>query len=184
MKPLSFLLLTALILQVVLPGYAQKSLQRSDDVFIVEMLLPKGEKIGKQKVRLRFAPESLLVETKEGVLLKQLAYAEIKAATYSYASQPRLKESVAVTAAGVALGSSMAIMAATPLLPLVAIVGGIKLAKLRGRSHWLTVQASTDYAVLHLNNNNRRLIMAALETHTQVKVELAPDEKLTRRKNE
>lgn len=184
MQPLRFLLITALVLQAVLPVRAQESLQRGADVFTVELLLPQGEKIGKQKVRLRFAPQHLQVETKDGVLLRQLAYAEIKGATYSYASQPRLKESVAVTAAGVALGSSLAVLSVTPLLPLAAIFGGMRLARLRGRSHWLTVQASTDYAVLRLNNDNRRLITAALETHTQVKVELVPDEKLTRRKIE
>jgi hypothetical protein len=180
MKPLSFLLMIALILPTVLTCRAQESPQRGGDVFTVEMLLPKGEKVEKQKVRLRFAPENLLVETKDGALLKQLAYAEAKAATYSYASQPRLKESVAVTAAGVALGSSLAVLSVTPLLPLVAIIGGLRLARLKGRSHWLTVQASTDYVVLRLNNENRRLITAALETHTQVKVELAPEENLIR----
>lgn len=184
MKLARVLLIAVLLLQSWLPCWAQELTPRREDVFTVELLTPQGEKIERKKVRLRFAAESAQLETLDGVRLKQLPYAEIKAVTYSYANQPRAKESVAVTAAGVALGSSVAVLSVTPLLPLVIIIGGFRLAKLKGRSHWLTVQGSTDYAVLRLSKDNQRLITTAIETYTNVKVEVAPEGKKSRRNNQ
>lgn len=173
MKGLRTFLTVALLVHLTLPGYAQAV--SVDEVFTAEMLLPRGEKIERQKVRLHFLTERLLIENENGEDLKSWAYAEVKAADYSYTKHPRWREGVALTATGLLLGSSLAVLAVTPLLPFVAIIGGIKLAKSKGRSHWLTIRTAEDYAVLRLNKQSQRLILAALETHSNVKVEILPD---------
>ena len=175
MKVLRTLLAVALLWHLVIPGFAQVAPAQKDEVFTAEIHLPKGEKIERQKVRLHFLTEQLLIETEQGEVLKSLAYTTIKAADYSYTKHPRWRAGVALTTTGVLLGSSLAVLGVTPLLPFVAIVGGIKLAKSKGRSHWLTIRTTEDYAVLRLNKQNQRLILAALETHSQVKVEILPD---------
>lgn len=173
MKSLRTFLAVALLFHLVIPGFAQTT--RADEVFTAEMLLPKGEKIAKQKVRLHFLTDRLLIESENGEDIKSLIYTEVKAGDYSYTKHPRWREGAALTATGLLLGSSLAVLAVTPLLPLVAIFGGIKLAKSKGRSHWLTIRTAEDYAVLRLNKQSQRLILAALETHSQVKVEILPD---------
>jgi hypothetical protein len=175
MKVLRTFLAVILLVHLVVPGFAQAALERKDEVFAAEILLPKGEKIARQKVRLHFLTDRLLIESENGEDLKSLAYTEVKAADYSYTKHPRWREGVALTATGLLLGSSLAVLAVTPLLPFVAIIGGIKLAKSKGRSHWLTVRTAEDYAVLRLNKQSQRLILTALETHSQVKVEILPD---------
>ena len=177
MKNRSTFLVGVLFFHLLAPGLAQtaRAPQGKDEVFAAEMLLQRGEKIEKQNVRLQFLPERLLVKSAQGAELKSLAYADIKAADYSYTKQPRWREGVAVTAAGVALGASLAVLSVTPLLPIVAIVAGFKLARSKGRSHWLTIRTAEDYAVLCLNKQSWRLVVAALETHSQVKVEILPD---------
>ncbi|MBI1764800.1 MAG: hypothetical protein HYR56_25600 [Acidobacteria bacterium] len=173
MKSLRICLALALWFHSIAPGFAQAA--REVDVFAAEIYLPRGEKIEKQKVRLHFLPERLLIKNEHGEDLKSLAYADLKAADYAYGKQPRWKEGMALTATGLLLGSSLAVLAVTPLLPLVAIIGGIKLAKSKGRSHWLTVRTADDYAVLRLNKQSQRLVIAAFEMHSQVKVEILPD---------
>jgi hypothetical protein len=169
----TFLAVALLLFHLIIPGFAQTT--PADEVFTAEMLLPRGQKIEKQKVRLQFLPERLLIKRENSEDLKSLAYAEIKAADYSYTKHPRWRQGVALTATGLLLGSSLAVLAVTPLLPFVAIFGGIKLAKSKGRSHWLTIRTAEDYAVLRLNKQSQRLILAALETHSNVKVEILPE---------
>ena len=48
---------------------------------------------------------------------------------------------------------------------------------MKGKKHWLTIRTQNDYAVLHLDKNDYRLILTAFETRSGVKVEVLPEEK-------
>ena len=77
-------------------------------------------------------------------------------AEYSYSKNPRWKT-------GLGLGAASILF---PPLLLVAIPLGFT----KHRRHWLTFQSNTDYAVLKLSKNNRKLIIPTFDTKTGIKV--------------
>lgn len=124
----------------------------------VGMMVVGSEKAREENVVLSLEETQLIVLNKESLSqLKALPYKEIKAAEYSYSKAPRWKSA---GVAAVAIG-----------------VLAVPLFFLKGKKHWLTVHTATDYAVLHLDKNDYRLIITAFETRSGVKVEVLPDEK-------
>lgn len=123
----------------------------------IELLVPEGEKIREKNVRLRFTADALQIETTgDGQIYKTFKYDEIKGAEYSYTKNPRWKT-------GLGLGAASVLF---PPLFLIAIPLGFS----KHRRHWLTVKTETDFAVLKLSKNNRKLVLPAFETKTGVTV--------------
>jgi len=151
---LSAVLLTALILNSVLPSFAQEGVQVYDKV---ELLVPVGEKINERGVRLRFLADELQIEaTADKTILKTFKYADIEDAEYSYTKNPRWKS-------GLGLGAASILF---PPLLFIAIPLGFS----KHRRHWLTIKTKTDFAVLKLSKGNRKLVLPAFETKTGVPV--------------
>ena len=123
----------------------------------VQLMIPNGDKVREESVRVRFLDETVQIETVAGgKVLKTFKYSDIKSAEYSYSKNPRWKT-------GLGLG------AASILFPPLLFVA-IPLGFTKHRRHWLTFQSDTDYAVLKLSKSNRKLIIPAFETKTGVKV--------------
>lgn len=181
MKPIAFALVFALCCQSVC--LAQTEPRQSAEVVQfsnASLLVPKKQSVGQMPVVLRFAGDALVIESRKTQdALKQLAYAEIKSAEYSYSRHPRWKEGVgasvvSVAALGVWIGAAAAV---PPLAVLVGIPLFIKVAKTRNRVHWLTIKTESDFAVLRLDKDNYKLILPLLETRARVKVETIKTEK-------
>jgi hypothetical protein len=102
-------------------------------------------------VIVRYEPSALvIVDKKSGEATKTFPYADMKGAEYSYAKSPRWKTAIFVS-------------------PLFLFTSGKK--------HWFLVQGPGDYALLHLDKSNYRLILAAFEARTGLKVETVADTK-------
>jgi hypothetical protein len=117
-----------------------------------KLTIQKGEKSDEVDVSLRFAEDRLqLVTTKKGgESLKDLPYSECKSAEYSYSKSPRWKSALIVS----------------PLLFLSS-----------GKKHWFMVKTANDYALLHLDKGNYKLVLAEFETRTGLKVEAEGESK-------
>lgn len=110
-----------------------------------------GDKTKESDVIVRYDPSSLAIMGKNsGQTIKTFPYGEIRGGEYSYAKSPRWKTALFVS-------------------PLFLFTSGKK--------HWFLVQGSGDYALLHLDKSNYRLILAAFESRTGLKVETVTDTK-------
>jgi hypothetical protein len=160
---ISAVLLAAFMLNAFLPVMAQQS--GGTDVFEkVELLVPGGDKVSEKSVRLRFLADELRIEAiSDGKILKAFKYREIRDAEYSYSKNPRWKT-------GLGLGAAAILF---PPLLLIAIPIGFS----KHRRHWLTVKTDSDYAVLKLSKNNRKLILPAFETKSGIFVNGAGENK-------
>ncbi|MEK6285830.1 MAG: hypothetical protein AABO57_08835 [Acidobacteriota bacterium] len=159
MQSIALVLVMVLTFMSVPPSMGQEQAAKGPDVFQnVEMLVPHGNKADQTPVRLRFEETHLMIESrKEGSILKNFTYSEIKSAEYTYSKHPRWK-------AGVGAAIAVGIFA----LPLFFM---------KGRKHWLTVKTDKDYAVLRLDKNNYKVILPAFETRSGVKVETLGEDK-------
>jgi hypothetical protein len=102
-------------------------------------------------VIVRYEPNALvIVDKKTAEATKTFPYAEMKGAEYSYSKNPRWKTAIFVS-------------------PLFLFTSGKK--------HWFLVQGESDYALLHLDKSNYRLILAAFEARTGLKIETVADTK-------
>jgi hypothetical protein len=79
---------------------------------------------------------------------KEMAFADVKVADYSYAKKPMLSGGGAV---------------ATALL--VGFIFALPFLFIKKKKHWMTVQTEKDFAVIKLGDNNHRQIVAEFETH-------------------
>ena len=109
------------------------------------------DKTRESDVIVRYEPAALVIVDKgSGAAAKTFPYAELKSAEYSYAKNPRWKTAIFVS-------------------PLFLFTSGKK--------HWFLVQGDGDYALLHLDKSNYRLILAAFEARTGLNVETVADAK-------
>lgn len=109
------------------------------------------DKTRESDVIVRYDSTALVIaDKKSGDATKTFAYADLKGAEYSYAKSPRWKTAIFVS-------------------PLFLFTSGKK--------HWFLVQGTGDYALLHLDKSNYRLILAAFEARTGLKVETVADTK-------
>lgn len=159
----AWLLAAALVFGPAARGAAQTAGPQRPEVFEkVEMVFLSGDDAETVRVRLRLDADALVVESpKTGAVLKRLAYADIKAAEYSYSKHPRWKAG-AGTAAGALLFAP---------LTLLALPVAIPLAFSKSKRHWLTVRTGQDYAVFRLGKEARKLIIPAFEVRAGVTVE-------------
>jgi hypothetical protein len=100
---------------------------------------------------LRFDGDSFdVVAKKSKQTIKSYAYPDIKSIEYSYAKSPRWKTALFVS-------------------PFFLFTSGKK--------HWLLTQGPDDFAMLRLDKNNYKMILATLESKTGKQVETVGDEK-------
>ena len=124
----------------------------------VDLLVPKGDKSDEKSVRLLFDGDTLVIDADKGEkIYKSFPYSSIKSAEYSYSSQPRWKTAIGAT---ILLG-----------------VFALPLFFMKGKKHWLTIKTANDFAILHLDKNNYKIILPTFETSTGKKVETVADEK-------
>ena len=118
----------------------------------IHYLISTGEKAKEVKGRLVLTDDSIQVHGyRGGGVVQEILYADVKAATYSKSKHPRWKSGL-ITAA--ALG-----------------VFAIPVFFMKGKKHWITVQAEGEHAALRLSKKNYSLILAAFESKTGVGVE-------------
>jgi hypothetical protein len=91
---------------------------------------------------------------------KELAYADVKSADYSYSKKPILSMGGAV---------------ATAIL--ISLLVAIPLLFVKKKKHWMTVQTGSEYVVLKLGDRNWRQIRAEFETHGVKVVEVKEEKK-------
>ncbi|MGQ0762036.1 MAG: hypothetical protein ACT4OT_08470 [Acidobacteriota bacterium] len=134
------------------PGSAPKTFKN------VELLVPKGDKSESKSVRLLFDGRAVIIDADRGEkIYKQFPYNSIVSAEYSYSTSPRWKTAVG---AAVLIG-----------------VFALPIFFMKSKKHWLTVKTSNDFAILHLDKDNYRMILATVETTTGTKVETVADKK-------
>jgi hypothetical protein len=115
------------------------------------MMMASGDKTKEVDVIFRFGEQKMqLINTKVRESYKDLAYADCKSAEYSYSKSPRWKSGLLVS----------------PFLFLSS-----------GKKHWFMVKTANDYALLHLDKSNYKMILAEFETRTGVKVETEGEDK-------
>jgi hypothetical protein len=118
-----------------------------------KLTVPNGDKTKEVDVTVRFSDQKMQFVKGDGdkrESLKDLQYAECKSAEYSYSKSPRWKSGLLVS----------------PFLFMSS-----------GKKHWFMVKTGTDYALLHLDKGNYKLILAEFETRTGVKVEAEGENK-------
>jgi hypothetical protein len=127
-----------------------QSEQQSYNTFRVKMLVRTDTKWQQQDAVLKFESDRMVLRSvKDDVNLQVIPYSELKTAEYTY-TRGRRKSSVALGLAGNVF--------ALPLL----------MKKIE--KHWLTVESEGSRAILDLDKNNYKFIMAAFETNTGRKV--------------
>lgn len=118
----------------------------------VHYLVSTGGKPVEVKAQLVFADGSIQVQgNRDGGVLQELSYADIQAATYSKSKHPRWKAGLAVA--------------------LAINVFALPVFFMKSKKHWLTMQGEGQHAVFRLSKKNYHLVIAAVESHTGVKVD-------------
>lgn len=175
MKITSLILIVAVTLNVFPKVYAQDKPANIPEVFEkVELLVMNGQRVKKLPVRLTLEEKSLVVESKDSAdKLKSFGYEAVKSVEYSFSRHPRWKAGLGVGSVGVALGGGL--LAAGSYTGLFILLfspsAGWALGKTKSRRHWLAVKTKDDYAVLRLDKNDYKYLLAAIETRTSLKVE-------------
>lgn len=118
----------------------------------IDLLVPKGDKSESKSVRLLFDRGNFILDGDRGEkIYKQFPYAQIVSGEYSYSTSPRWKEAV---------GAALLIgVFAVPIL------------FMKSKKHWLTVKTANDFAILRLDKDNYKMVLATFETSTGRKVE-------------
>jgi hypothetical protein len=147
MKILSTLLVAALLCVSTPFAFARSNAAS----YKVEMLVTKGDDTKEEGSTLTFSENSLRVASKKNAsIAKEFNYKDVKSADYSFSKKPMWKT-----------GAVSALFIGVFALPIFFM---------KSKSHWLTVRTEKDYAILKLEGDNHRQILAELETHG-VKVE-------------
>jgi hypothetical protein len=117
----------------------------------IKALVPDGSKSKDVEALLSLEGEAMVVRSKDnGALLKMLPYQTIAAATYVDSRKPRWKDDPALAA-----------------VPSGFAGGGFFL---KSSKHWLTLQTSSDFIILRLDDKNVVPLIKALEARSGLKV--------------
>ena len=142
------IMVTAIAILIVCEALAQSTPQAFPGA---KLNLQVGEKKKEIDATLRYDPSDfVVVDKKSEVAVKTFSYANIKNAEYSYSKSPRWKSAILVS----------------PLFLLSS-----------GKKHWFMVKTDDDYAVIQLDKNNYKLVLAAFETKAGKKVDTLEDKK-------
>jgi hypothetical protein len=115
----------------------------------------QGDKTADIDARLQYGSDALVIAKSNSTpqkpaILKTLKYSDITGAEYTFGKSPRVSAAVFV--------SPFFLMNSS-------------------KSHWLTVKAAGDYALLRLDKSNYKLVLAELEKRSGVKVESIGEDK-------
>lgn len=148
--------ITTMFLCLVLLAVTTPFALANNPTYEVEMLVTKGDDTKEEDSRIIFGESSFKVFSKKtGAQLKEINYADIQAAEYSYSKKPMWKT-----------GLVTAVFIGVLALPIFFM---------KSKAHWLTVRSEKDFAVLKLEKDNYRQIQAEFQTR-QVKVETVTEE--------
>jgi hypothetical protein len=118
-----------------------------------KLTVADGDKSEEVDVTVRFSADKMQIVKGDGdkrVSLKDLPYAACKSAEYSYSKSPRWKSALLIS----------------PFLFMSS-----------GKKHWLMVKTADDYALMHLDKGNYKLVLAELETRTGLTVQAEGESK-------
>ena len=164
MKPITSAFLSAILLINVLTAPGASAQRRPESYRNIEMIEAAGDRVRETDIRVEFRESSMaLVSATSGSLIKEMNYADITSAEYSYTKNPRWKT-------GLGLGAAAFVF---PPLFLVAIPIGFT----KHRRHWVTVRTENDFAVLKVGKGIRKVFMPAFETHAAVRIKALGDDK-------
>lgn len=141
----------SLALVVCLLAAASAFAQTAPKRFEVELVVNRGEKSVETDADLVIEENSFKIvpdKSEYAAQSKEFAYADIKAADYSFAKKPMLSGGGAV---------------ATALL--VSVFIAVPLLFVKKKRHWLAVRSEKEYAIIKLGSDNHRQIAAELKTH-------------------
>ena len=156
------LLLTVCLLTVTTPFILAQT--ASSSAFRVETLVSDGKKSREVKSTLSFLETSFKTsDRKTGAIIKELNYADVKAADYSFARKPLVS-------------TTQAVVGTILLGPLFLVTLFIK-----KKQHWLSVRTESDYAVMKLNKDDFRQIMNEFEIRKVTVTTVNEDEKAEKR---
>lgn len=124
----------------------------------INLLVPKGDKSENKSVRLLFDGSGMIIDADRGEkIYKQFPYESIVSAEYSYSTKPRWKTAVAAT---VLIG-----------------VFALPIFFMKSKQHWLTIKTANDFAILRLDKDNYKIVLATFDTTTGKRVETVADAK-------
>lgn len=138
-------------------AYAQTAAKNYE----VELVVPQGKKSVETDAVLAINEKTFSVTPDKQSFkssAKELAFADLKTADYSYSKKPMLSGGGAV---------ATAILLGVFVLPFLFM---------KKKNHWLTVQTADQFSVIKLGERNHRAIVAEFETHG-VKVNTVTEEK-------
>jgi hypothetical protein len=116
-----------------------------------KLTISSGDKTKEVDVVLRFGMDKMqFINADKRESFKDFAYADCKAAEYSYSKSPRWKSGLLIS----------------PFLFMSS-----------GKKHWFMVKSARDYALVHLDKGNYKLVLAEFETRTGLKVEAEGENK-------
>ena len=144
-------LLIGIVAVLALPVSSSLHAQAGEAFGKAELSLQVGDKTKAVDVSINYQESALVIVDKNtGQALKTLLYSEIKGGEYSFGKSPRWKTAIFVS-------------------PLFLFTSGKK--------HWFLVQGASDYALLHLDKSNYKMVLASFETKTGKKVEAVGETK-------
>jgi len=118
----------------------------------VKLVVTDGDKVKEHDVQFKLEDGLVsAISTRTPSVSKSMPFRAVVSATYSQSKHPRWKEGIGV-----------------------AVVAGVFSAPLffmKSTKHWLTLQSKDDYFVLHLDKDNVRSIIPAIESRTGVTVQ-------------
>lgn len=118
----------------------------------VKLVVPEGDKAKEHDIVLKVGEGRVwATSAKNPAVSKSMVYGAIKSVTYSQSKHPRWKEGIGV-----------------------AVVAGVFSAPLffmKSTKHWVTLQSESDYFVLHIDKNDVRSILPAIESRTGLKIQ-------------
>jgi hypothetical protein len=149
MKLISLLMMITLLVTSVSFSFAQTKKFNS---YGVSALVSKGKDTKEVDSEMTFYEEAVILKSdKSGKIIKEFRYADIKGAEYSYSKKPMWKTALVT---GLFIG-----VLAIPFL------------FIRKKSHWLTITADNDFAVIKMEYKNYKKILEDLDSRN-IKLEM------------
>ena len=145
MKITSILLCICILTISVQFAFAQTN---TASAFKVQTLVSDGKKSKEENSTLKFSETSFSASKRaNNTLIKELNYADVVSADYSYSKKPLLSTGGAV---------AMAIFTGLLVLPFLFV---------KKKQHWISVRTANEYVVMRLDKENYRQILNEFQIH-------------------
>jgi hypothetical protein len=157
MKITSMLLCVCILTVSVQFAFAQTN---TASTFKVQTLVSNGKKSKEENSTLKFSETSFSASKRNNnTLIKELNYADVVSADYSYSKKPLLSTGGAV---------AMAIFTGLLVLPFLFV---------KKKQHWISVRTANDYVVMRLDRENYRQVLNEFQVHKVEVKTIDEDEK-------